>query len=585
MLLFFEPSMLLELGLVNQMFEKKIVRMNTNLLYKQKRFNLLREESEGYSKLIVEVYTLAYANNNLANRVQTTANSIEAFIGYFDLDPIRSLDIFLDIAAVNLVSNCEFFVEVLKLSPWWPSVPATDITSLQDISKGGNSMAAQLLGFKLSAYDQEPVQENLMMLIAVLIKEGFISLADIYEFLIPSDEDVENYEETWKQDMVKESYLANASALALAAPLTDDDDSKQARLKQKDDKKDEANEENKQRDPKLLNQKALLLKSLLSVGSIYPSLFILIKFPFICGPFPELADLINRLVDFTIQPLYEKTRSFECCSEIQIARKLPSSTTKDTVLVDPYPEAIKQTLSPLEVHSEAGVEYSFFYENWSNELTQISIENDEESLKQLQQVSENLLKFSGPLLSRDSSLVAKICRIGVYYCKQQPDEFLEFWSEFFRLYLLPCISLLDANPGILFEIYSLLSKLSFDTRYAMYGEWQQVLLKSNPHLKLASSKAEKNTKDVLKRLSKTNVREMMRKLAKVSYTNPITTFNVFISQVESYDNLADLVVEAARYFTDMGWDALPYAIMTQLSSGRGTYQSSGLHDQKWILCR
>jgi THO complex subunit 2 len=131
----------------------------------------------------------------------------------------------------------------------------------------------------------------------------------------------------------------------------------------------------------------------------------------------------------------------------------------------------------------------------------------------------------------------------------------------------------------------LLSKLSFDTRYAMYGEWQQVLLKSNPHLKLASSKAEKNTKDVLKRLSKTNVREMMRKLAKVSYTNPITTFNVFISQVESYDNLTDLVVEAARYFTDMGWDALPYAIMTQLSSGRGTYQSSGLHDQKWILCR
>ena len=36
-------------------WSKKMIRFNTSLLYKQQKFNLLREESEGYSKLIVEV--------------------------------------------------------------------------------------------------------------------------------------------------------------------------------------------------------------------------------------------------------------------------------------------------------------------------------------------------------------------------------------------------------------------------------------------------------------------------------------------------------------------------------------------------
>ena len=36
-------------------FSKKVIRLKTRLLYTQHKFNLLREESEGYAKLLTEL--------------------------------------------------------------------------------------------------------------------------------------------------------------------------------------------------------------------------------------------------------------------------------------------------------------------------------------------------------------------------------------------------------------------------------------------------------------------------------------------------------------------------------------------------
>ena len=55
-----EPDMLQDVGLVKdrQDFHKKQVRMNTQQLYTQQKYNLFREQSEGYSKLITELSEL-----------------------------------------------------------------------------------------------------------------------------------------------------------------------------------------------------------------------------------------------------------------------------------------------------------------------------------------------------------------------------------------------------------------------------------------------------------------------------------------------------------------------------------------------
>ncbi|KAA8896486.1 hypothetical protein TRICI_006891 [Trichomonascus ciferrii] len=576
LLLFLEPQTSVELGVADPMFEKRIVRTNTNLLYKQKRFNLLREETEGFSKLIVEVHSAINngGKSHSKHRARETAKTIESLVGYFDLDPLRSLDILLDIGATNLLDHAGFFLNILENSPWWPKSPAKP-ASIQEIGDGGSQAAAQLLGFKFKCYaaNNEEPPESLVMLTAFLIKRGFVCLGDVYEALSPSDKDLEAYEETWKQDMDKQAFMAKASALALAAPLGDDSDSTGGSSNKKD--------EQTEADVKLTPQKVLLLRGLLSLGSVYPSLYILARFPFLANAFPELSDLLLRWTEYCIQPLYNKCLSFTPTEETRAVRLLPRMSRGETTLAAPKTGPHHRNLDPFAGNQRVctGPYYTFFYKKWNDELTQI------DDIKGLTSVSETYLKFVGPLLSRNNMVLVKLCRIGCNFINGESSTDDPFWLEYFRLYILPAVSLVEDNPTTIYEIYNLLGQFSFEARYALYGEWNAVLAKSSPHLKIATSKAEKGTKDVLKRLSKTNVKEMMRKLAKLSYSNPIPCFTVFIGQVESYDNLGDLVVDAARYFTDLGWDVLPYVIMTQLTSGRGTYQVDGLNDRKWLQCK
>lgn len=113
-----EANVLQQLGLTRDNFQRKGVRFSTNHLYRQANFNLLREESEGYAKLITELYT---TSDNLAPDVpEQTFEKIKALIGTFDLDVGRALDVTLDVAAAVLVKQFRFFVKLFRISSWWP---------------------------------------------------------------------------------------------------------------------------------------------------------------------------------------------------------------------------------------------------------------------------------------------------------------------------------------------------------------------------------------------------------------------------------------------------------------------------------
>lgn len=113
-----EAPVLQQLGLIRDNFVKIGVRQATNLLYRQANYNLLREETEGYSKLITELYM---TSENLCPEVpQETFERVKALIGTFDLDVGRVLDVTLDIAASVLVKQFKFLVKFLRVSSWWP---------------------------------------------------------------------------------------------------------------------------------------------------------------------------------------------------------------------------------------------------------------------------------------------------------------------------------------------------------------------------------------------------------------------------------------------------------------------------------
>ncbi|EQK99845.1 tho2 protein [Ophiocordyceps sinensis CO18] len=113
-----DAQLLHQLGLIRDTFARLGVRQATNLLYRQANYNLLREESEGYSKLITEIFS---TNTIPPPSPSKTFEKVKALIGTFDLDVGRVLDVTLDVAATVLIKQVKFFVKFLRISSWWPS--------------------------------------------------------------------------------------------------------------------------------------------------------------------------------------------------------------------------------------------------------------------------------------------------------------------------------------------------------------------------------------------------------------------------------------------------------------------------------
>ncbi|OAL51309.1 hypothetical protein IQ07DRAFT_538013 [Pyrenochaeta sp. DS3sAY3a] len=117
-----ENDLLTSTGLVRDSFGRMAVRKATHALYRQSNYNLLREETEGYSKLMTEYFTTVNNQPPTQEVVNETYLRVNALIGAFDLDIGRVLDVTLDVFANLLVKHGRFFVKFLRSSAWWPEL-------------------------------------------------------------------------------------------------------------------------------------------------------------------------------------------------------------------------------------------------------------------------------------------------------------------------------------------------------------------------------------------------------------------------------------------------------------------------------
>ena len=84
-------------------YQKYQKQQNTRTQYEQDKFNLQREENEGYSKLVVQLIQpslCSVTDHDLSNLVL----NIQQLIGYFNLDPNRVQDIVLEAFENSLAS-------------------------------------------------------------------------------------------------------------------------------------------------------------------------------------------------------------------------------------------------------------------------------------------------------------------------------------------------------------------------------------------------------------------------------------------------------------------------------------------------
>lgn len=136
--------------------------------YKQNKFNLLREQSEGYSKLTAELTSSlgpAHATatgrptepySAIKERARPVWEKVISLVGYFDLDPNRALDLILDVLSVNLATHYSFFVALLSFSPWSASYrrPDEDEAIATDLPPG--SFKGKTLDEVLTLADRKP---------------------------------------------------------------------------------------------------------------------------------------------------------------------------------------------------------------------------------------------------------------------------------------------------------------------------------------------------------------------------------------------------------------------------------------------
>lgn len=130
-----DVDLLKSLPLVRSSFTQMRTRKATNTLYRQANYNLLREESEGYAKLVTEYFNTA--NEAVSNHDVSAEDAFQrvmALVGSFDLDVGRVLDITLDISANMLVRAYPFFVKFYRCSSWWPADGLFDDIKYEDKS-------------------------------------------------------------------------------------------------------------------------------------------------------------------------------------------------------------------------------------------------------------------------------------------------------------------------------------------------------------------------------------------------------------------------------------------------------------------
>ena len=88
--------------------ERKSKKILTGLVYKQQKYNLLREETEGYSKLAVVLCSIPIYPEDVSQCIR----QVLSLIGRFELDPNRALDVILD-AFEQQIWNLSF-LQLLK---------------------------------------------------------------------------------------------------------------------------------------------------------------------------------------------------------------------------------------------------------------------------------------------------------------------------------------------------------------------------------------------------------------------------------------------------------------------------------------
>ncbi|KAF3669942.1 THO complex subunit 2 [Capsicum annuum] len=525
--------------------KSKEVRVNTRLLYQQTKFNLLREESEGYAKLVTLLCQIREGSTQ--NASAATVGIIKSLIGHFDLDPNRVFDIVLE--CFECQPGYSIFLDLIPIFP--------------------KSHASHILGFKFQYYQRlevnDPVPSELYQLTALLVKRDFIDVDSIYAHLLPKEEDaLDHYNAFSAKRLDEANKIGRINLAATGKDLMDEE------------KQDVTVDLYAALDVEMeaVAERSSELESSQPLGLLMG--------------FLEVEDWSHA------HELFDRLSHLNPVEHVQICDRLFRLIEK--TISEPNDLVCKMQL--LGSVPEVVTDYSMEVANSSSSRSYINLRKE----------LFEMLSSVGPHLYRDTLLLQKVCRVlrGYYICAhglvtsgqtcyisqnvtigdRTPQMLLKDArsriEEALGGCLLPSLQLIPANPAVGLEIWELMNLLPYEVRYRLYGEWERDD-EQCPMLLAARQTAKLDTRRILKRLAKENLKQLGRMVAKLANANPMTVLRTIVHQIEAYRDMITPVVDAFKYLTQLEYDILEYVVIERLAqSGREKLKDDGLNLSDWL---
>mmetsp|Transcript_4637 Transcript_4637/g.7135 ORF Transcript_4637/g.7135 Transcript_4637/m.7135 type:complete len:1629 (-) Transcript_4637:94-4980(-) len=625
---------------------KKLKKMNTDMYYRQHKFNLLAEESEGYAKLlsffIVGINEVGTGEEEDASKDLVSKEArkyVRELIGAFDLDPNRVLDLALDALEWELNeimtsqqskksssrngANDEWGFDAINTAMSNVQSPKVVNTLLAIIGElDGNSNTgraiAHLLGFKYRSYhnraakmaavaaekgkdgkdttdkagkgnDKSASTPTRIYPRSLFISTAFLSahgLVDLHN-LLPHLNSTLNLIDTYKTHTTTTiNRLKKLGVVSLNS----------SKAEKKNDKDDTAGNESAARDAAFQNDPVIgLFRAFLAMGDgDRPAAFLA------HATVPEFDSAVKD---------GDGDKMF---SAMELA-VLAACSLSESVGADVCAWVASMIKNISNENGNSGTSTS------TSRASILPLLNSpfppETSLSEISSV------LRGPLSSLSASgairlaqpLYIKLCRL---YNKKLvliehnvevdikciDDNTMSVLSTF----MVPSLSLFPSDTLLPKELWSLLKKLPYTLRYSLYSAWRKPglekgTLRSMLPKDIKSGKIPKPlgnieseietgiaARYVLKRISKENIKDMGRQLSKTSHNNPLVVFSDILAKIESYDNLILMMVDTFQFATELSLDVMGYCLLLSLGGGDGGGQRrsgtkmGGLNTEQWL---
>lgn len=544
-------------GLVaKEAWKGKLVRINTRLFYTQTKYNLLREENEGFAKLIAELHSAAALRPDAEGALVA---HVEALIGTFDLDPNRVLDVVLDALEAVLAGH----------------VAATPAPLVRLAARFQPLSVRHVLGFRFRQYhgaDAEPTPPSLFRAAAVLVKAGLVGVDDLWPHLAPADDEATAWHEERVRDMqaaarkVGQVSLASkpadeakpADAKAADAPATAAPGaaaaSSAARTKEEREREAAAKEAKKKEEEKAAAATA--------AGGAAEGGREARKDRREDQKLGLLAGLLREEAWAAGEPLLMRLRHLDPAAQPAVAAALAARL--HAALEGPY-RLLCPSLAPLALSlAVAPAAAPAAPAAWD--------------LAAFLAGEGRLLHILGVHVARDVLLCTKLWRLVKEPLRGAQREAAQ---ELVAALLLPALSLSSPNPALAAEAWESLRVLPPEARFTLYGQWRAAPGR-HPALLMARAQAVHETKRVMRRLSKDNVKQLGRFLGKLSHAQPVAVLEVVLDQIQAYDNLIAPVVDSLRYLSVLSLDAFAFLLLDHLATRRQTMKADGMHAAAWL---